>query len=63
MCRAPDSWVDDEKTQVGCEISFTKYFYEPERLRGIDEILGELMELERESNGGFVEIMEGIENV
>ena len=26
---APDAWVDEKKTQVGYEISFTKYFYKP----------------------------------
>lgn len=26
---APDAWVDEKKTQIGYEISFTKYFYKP----------------------------------
>ena len=30
---APDAWVDEKKTTVGYEISFTKYFYKPKEDR------------------------------
>jgi type I restriction enzyme M protein len=30
---APDAWVDEKKTQIGYELSFTKYFYKPVELR------------------------------
>ena len=48
---APDAWVDEKKTQIGYEISFTKYFYKPVELREIKEIITELQILENESNG------------
>ena len=56
---APDAWVDEEKTQIGYEISFTKYFYKPVELRSMDEILKSLKELEQEADGllaGIVEV-------
>jgi type I restriction enzyme M protein len=30
---APDAWVDYSKTQIGYELSFTKYFYKPVQQR------------------------------
>ena len=56
---APDAWVDEKKTQIGYEISFTKYFYKPVELRSMDEILKSLKELEQEADGllaGIVEV-------
>ena len=57
---APDAWVDEDKTEIGYEISFTKYFYKPVELREMDEILGDLKELEKKADGMMAEIMEGI---
>lgn len=45
---APDAWIDEKKTQIGYEISFTKYFYKPVELRPMEDILGELKVLEKE---------------
>lgn len=58
---APDACVDEAKTKIGYEISFTKYFYKPVKLRGLEEILASLTELEKESDGMMEEIMEGLE--
>lgn len=57
---APDAYVDEEKTQIGYEISFTKYFYKPVELRPMRDILESLKALEKESSGMMREIMEGI---
>lgn len=57
---APDAWVDEKKTQIGYEVSFTKYFYKPVELRGLSEILESLSELEKEANGILAEIMGGV---
>jgi type I restriction enzyme M protein len=35
---------------VGVEINFNKIFYKPEKLRSVEEILGEIAELDRELN-------------
>lgn len=37
---AADAYVDEKKTQIGYEISFTKYFYKPTELRPIDWMEG-----------------------
>lgn len=39
---APDAYVDAKKTQIGYEISFTKYFYKPTEFRPLEEIIDEL---------------------
>jgi type I restriction enzyme M protein len=48
---APDAWVDEDKTQVGYEVSFTRYFYQPQRLRTLEEIAGDIFALEAETDG------------
>ena len=58
---APDAYVDEKKTQIGYEISFTKYFYKPVELRSMEDILESLKALERETDGMMAEIMEGIQ--
>jgi len=58
---APEAWVDEKKTQIGYEISFTKYFYKPVELRSLDEILADLKALERETEGIMAEIIGGLE--
>ena len=57
---APYAWVDEKKTQIGYEISFTKYFYKPVELRGMADILSDLRALEKEADGMMAGIMEGI---
>ena len=58
---APDAWVNEKKTQVGYEISFTKYFYKPVELREMSDILQSLKELETETDGLLAEVMEGVQ--
>jgi type I restriction enzyme M protein len=53
---APDAWIDESKTQVGYEISFTRYFYKPQPLRTLDEIKADILALERETEGLLHEI-------
>ncbi|GFN33847.1 type I restriction-modification system subunit M [Paenibacillus xylaniclasticus] len=48
---APDAWIDESKTQIGYEISFTKYFYKPVKLRTLEEIKAEIYKLEIETEG------------
>jgi type I restriction enzyme M protein len=57
---APDAFVDEKKTTVGYEISFTKYFYKPVELREMSEILADLNALEQQADGMMASIMEGI---
>lgn len=56
---APDAWIDESKTQIGYEISFTKYFYKPTTLRTLDEIKADIKALEEETEGLLHEIIGG----
>lgn len=56
---APDAWIDETKTQIGYEISFTKYFYKPVKLRTLDEIKADIKALEAETDGLLNEIIGG----
>jgi len=44
----PDAWVDESKTKVGYEINFNRYFYEYQPPRLLEEIEGDLRQIERE---------------
>lgn len=48
---APDAWIDGEKTQIGYEISFARYFYQPAPLRTLDEIRADILKLEQQTEG------------
>lgn len=42
----PDAWIDEEKTRIGYEVPFTRYFYQYTKLRPSSEIKAEIEELE-----------------
>ncbi len=56
---APDAWIDTGKTQIGYEISFTRYFYKPTPMRTLEEIRADILALERETDGLLIEIVGG----
>jgi type I restriction enzyme M protein len=45
---APDAWIDFDKTRIGYEINFTKYFYEYKALQPASEIKAEIVDLEKD---------------
>lgn len=47
---ASDAWVDDKKTQIGYELSFTKFFYKPIQHRPKDDIIEDLRKLEKQGD-------------
>ena len=55
---APDAWIDNTKTKVGYEIPFTRYFYKYVPPRKSEDIMGEIIELEKSLDG----VLEGIFN-
>ena len=59
LTHAPDAWFDSKKTQIGYEVSFTKYFYKPVELRDMSDILQNLNALEKDADGVLAEIMGG----
>jgi hypothetical protein len=46
----PDAWIN-ESAKIGYEISFTRYFYKPKPLRTVEEIRGDIMRVEKETEG------------
>ncbi|MDP2173496.1 MAG: class I SAM-dependent DNA methyltransferase [Candidatus Cloacimonadaceae bacterium] len=55
---APDAWIDDSKTKIGYEISFTKHFYKPTPMRTIQEIVKDIETLEKEGDGLLKHILD-----
>ncbi|HEX3048471.1 MAG TPA: N-6 DNA methylase, partial [Bacillota bacterium] len=53
----PDAWIDESKTQIGYEISFTRYFYKPAPMRTLEEIMADIRALEKETDGLLEEIL------
>jgi len=53
----PNSWMDRSKDKTGYEINFTKYFYQYKPLRSVGEITAELLELEKQSEGLFANLI------
>ena len=45
---APDAWMDRSKDKVGCEFPFTRLFYKYRPLRSSEEILAELVSLDKD---------------
>jgi type I restriction enzyme M protein len=54
----PDAWIDKDKTKIGYEIPFTRYFYKYIPPRPSDEIAVEIRELELDIDGAMKEIFE-----
>ena len=44
----PDAWIDHGKTKVGYEIPLTRHFFIYQPPRGLDDIAGEIRQLERD---------------
>jgi type I restriction enzyme M protein len=57
LTHVPDAWVVSDKTQIGYEISFTRYFYKPKPLRTLEEIRRDIEALERETEGLLEEVV------
>jgi type I restriction enzyme M protein len=53
----PDAWIDDSKTVIGYEISFNKYFYVHQPLRDLAEVVKEIRDLEKETDGLLEQIL------
>ena len=53
---APDAWIDKSKTKIGYEVPFTRYFYKYITPRASNDIMAEIMEIEKELDGCLKEI-------
>lgn len=43
--------IDEKQIKIGYEISFTKYFYKPIKLRSLDAIAEEILFIESQTTG------------
>ena len=55
---SPNSYIDNSKTKIGYEISFTKYFYKYQEPRSTKEIMVEILELDKELDGVLKELQD-----
>jgi type I restriction enzyme M protein len=55
----PDAWIVSSDTKIGYEVSFTRHFYQPPRLRTLTEISADILALEQETEGLLQEITKG----
>ncbi|HEV7280406.1 MAG TPA: class I SAM-dependent DNA methyltransferase [Pirellulaceae bacterium] len=56
----PDAWIVESDTKIGYEISFTRHFYQPPKLRTLAEISADILALEQETEGLLGEITKGV---
>ncbi|WP_434579219.1 type I restriction-modification system subunit M [Thermoanaerobacterium thermosaccharolyticum] len=54
----PDAWIDESKTKIGYEIPFTRYFYKYQPLRSSEEIIKDIIELEKKIQEGLKKVLE-----
>ena len=54
---AADAWFDPVSVKTGYEVSFTRYFYKPQRLRPLEQIRMDILALEKETEGLLGEII------
>lgn len=52
------AYIDESKTKIGYEISFTKYFYKYQELRKTEDIMKEILELDRKLDGVLKELQD-----
>ena len=52
-----EAWIDLDKTKIGYEISFNKYFYQHKPLRPIEDVSSEILELQELNEGLIKEIL------
>ena len=55
----PDAWIVEADTKIGYEVSFTRHFYQPPKLRTLAEISADILVLEQETEGLLGEITKG----
>ena len=53
----PDAWIDESKTKIGYEIPFTRHFYKYQLLRSSEEIMKEIIELEKSISEKLKKVM------
>lgn len=55
---APDAWIDKNKSKIGYEIPFTRFFYKYAAPRSSSEIMAEIMDIETDLDGALAEVFD-----
>ena len=53
---APNAWIDNSKTKIGYELSFTNYFYKFFEPRKTNDIMNDIIELDKKLDGVLKEL-------
>lgn len=53
----PDAWIDYQSVVKGYELSFTKYFYKPVKMRDVEDIINDIKEIEKSTDGLLASII------
>ena len=54
---AADAWYQPDSVKIGYEISFNRYFYEPQEMRSLDDIRADIQALELDTKGLLNQIL------
>ena len=55
----PEAWIKEDATKIGYEVSFTRRFYKPQRLRTLEEISADILAIEKEAEGLLDGLLKG----
>jgi type I restriction enzyme M protein len=58
-----EAWLAIDKTVIGYEISFNKYFYQHQPLRSLEEVTAEILALEAETDGLLKQLVSFVSGV
>jgi len=58
-----DAWIDMDSVVIGYELGFTEYFYKPIELRNINDIIADILDVEKATDGLLVSIFGGVGDV
>jgi type I restriction enzyme M protein len=58
-----EAWIAIDKTIIGYEISFNKYFYQHKPLRSLEEVTAEILALEAETDGLLKQLVSFVSGV
>ncbi|AXW69674.1 DNA methylase [Ralstonia solanacearum] len=58
-----EAWIAIDKTVIGYEISFNKYFYKHKPLRSLEEVTAEILALEAETDGLLKQLVSFVSGV
>lgn len=52
-----DAWIDYQSVVKGYELSFTRYFYKPVKMRDVEDIINDIKEIEKSTDGLLASII------